>query len=104
MGSHITVEQIYRLKFLASHMPIGAVTLCLGCIFGNRFQVETTQLHRLGIEHRQMSQFSGFNVADLFMDPAADHIYFTLERCKCRFLSAFVRDVVEFDSGGSFQQ
>jgi transposase len=29
MGSHITVEQILRLKFLASHMPIGAITLFL---------------------------------------------------------------------------
>ena len=29
MGSHITVEQIYRLKFLASHMPIGVINLFL---------------------------------------------------------------------------
>lgn len=29
MGSHITVEQVHRLKFLASHMSIGVINLFL---------------------------------------------------------------------------
>lgn len=29
MGSHITIEQVYRLKFLASHMHMGVITLFL---------------------------------------------------------------------------
>jgi transposase len=29
MGSHITIEQVYRLKFLASHMAIGVINLFL---------------------------------------------------------------------------
>lgn len=29
MGSHITIEQIHRLRFLASHMPIGVINVFL---------------------------------------------------------------------------